>query len=85
MLVAGQEPSGTHRVKGEMELTGAESALGDGRVRLRHLDEVCLRAEHQGRSVTFRDTRRQRQNTSSSPVSSWLWPQGMDVTFSVKY
>lgn len=32
MLVAGQEPSGTHRVKEEMGLSGPESALGDGGV-----------------------------------------------------
>lgn len=55
MLVASQEPSGTHRVKGETEFTGAESASGDETVRLGHLDEVCLRAEHQGRGVTFKD------------------------------
>lgn len=59
MLVAGQEPFGTHRVKGEMkpiEAGDAESASGHGRVRLRHLDEVCQRAEHQWCRVTFKDT-----------------------------
>ena len=60
--MAGQELSGTHRVKGEMELTGSGwGALSqhreDGRVRLRHLDEVCLRTEHQGRAVLPSKTR----------------------------
>lgn len=76
--MAGQETSGTHRVKGEMELRGAESASSDGRVRLRHLDEVCLRAEHQGCNVTFKDRSGvgETKGLGSGTVSSWLQPPG---------
>lgn len=77
--MAGQEPSGTHREKGEMELMGAESASGEGRVCHRHLDEVCLGAEQQGRDVTFKDTSGwETERLGSSTVSSWLRPPGCD-------
>ena len=52
--MTGHVPSGIHSVrKGRRSLLGAESALGNGRLRLRHLDEECLRAVHRGHGMTY--------------------------------
>lgn len=54
-------------MKGETELLGAELAPGDGRLRLRHLDEERLRAACPGRGMTYGDV------SSQGPEETGTW------------
>lgn len=65
-------------VKGEMELTGAESAPGDGRSCLRLLDKECLRVVCGGCSMSYGTRLDRRDRTLGFQYCQQLAPVPRD-------